>query len=101
LPEGSAFTGGARLIGVTAVGTFCWGAVTGLALVKVGLSAAQALGMVALVYSGTAQLAALPLIAAGASVAAVCAAALLANLRLWACSRSSRWSARCWSRGSP
>jgi predicted branched-subunit amino acid permease len=84
LPEGSAFTGGARLIGVTAVGTFCWGAVTGLALVKVGLSAAQALGMVALVYSGTAQL-----------------AALLANLRLWACSRSSRWSARCWSRGSP
>lgn len=81
MPEGSAFAGGARLIGVTAVGTFCWGAVTGLALVKGGLSAAQALGMVALVYSGTAQLAALPLIAAGASVAAVCAAALLANLR--------------------
>jgi predicted branched-subunit amino acid permease len=72
---------GARAIGATAIGTFCWGVVTGLALVKGGLSPIQALGMVTLVFSGTAQLAALPLIAAGASLPAIWATALLANLR--------------------
>jgi len=72
---------GARLIGTTAIGTTCWGLVTGVALVKGGLSPLQALGMVMLVFSGTAQLAALPLIAAGASLPAIWATALLANLR--------------------
>ena len=72
---------GARLIGTTAIGTACWGLVTGIALVKGGLSPLQALGMVMLVFSGTAQLAALPLIAAGASLPAIWATALLANLR--------------------
>jgi predicted branched-subunit amino acid permease len=72
---------GARLIGTTAIGTTCWGLVTGVALVKGGLTPLQALGMVMLVFSGTAQLAALPLIAAGASLPAIWATALLANLR--------------------
>jgi predicted branched-subunit amino acid permease len=50
-------------------------------MVKAGLTPIQAIGMVMAVYSGTAQLAALPLIAAGASLPAVWATALLANLR--------------------
>ncbi len=77
----AAFADGARAIGATVVGTFCWGLVTGVAMVKAGLTPIQALGMVMLVYSGTAQLAALPLIAAGASLPAIWLTALLANLR--------------------
>ncbi len=76
-----AFAVGARSMGSTAIGTFCWGLVTGVALVKGGLSTSQALGMLVLVYSGTAQLAALPLMAAGAALGAVWVTALLANLR--------------------
>jgi predicted branched-subunit amino acid permease len=77
----AAFVRGARSIGATVLGTFSWGVVTGVALVKGGMSPVQALGMVTLVYSGTAQLAALPLLSAGASLAAIWATALLANLR--------------------
>jgi predicted branched-subunit amino acid permease len=77
----TAFLDGLRAIGTTAFGTCCWGLVTGLALVKGGLSQSQALGMALLVFSGTAQLAALPLISAGASLPAIWATALLANLR--------------------
>jgi predicted branched-subunit amino acid permease len=77
----AAFVTGLRSIGSTALGTASWGLVTGVALVKGGLTPAQALGMLVLVYSGTAQLAALPLITAGASLWAVWATALLANLR--------------------
>jgi predicted branched-subunit amino acid permease len=76
-----AFVDGVRAIGSTVIGTFCWGLVTGVAMVKGGLSPMQALGMLLLVFSGTAQLAALPLIAAGASLPAIWATALLANLR--------------------
>ncbi|HYF57434.1 MAG TPA: AzlC family ABC transporter permease [Burkholderiaceae bacterium] len=79
--ERAALRAGVASVGATVVGTFAWGLVTGLALVKGGLSAAQALGMVMLVFSGTAQLAALPLIVAGASLPAIWATALLANLR--------------------
>ncbi len=76
-----AFAAGARSVSVAIVGTVCWGTVTGVALVKGGLSPLQAIGMVMLVYSGTAQLAALPLMSAGASLPAIWATALLANLR--------------------
>ena len=62
---------GARSIGSTVIGTFCWGLVTGVALVKGGLTPLQAIGMVMLVYSGTAQLAALPLLSAGAPLVAI------------------------------
>ncbi|HMS80711.1 MAG TPA: AzlC family ABC transporter permease [Burkholderiaceae bacterium] len=78
---GEAFRDGVRAIGATVLGTFCWGLVTGVAMVKAGLGTVQALGMVMLVYSGTAQLAALPLLAAGASLPVIWLAALLANLR--------------------
>jgi predicted branched-subunit amino acid permease len=79
--ERAAFIDGARLIGGTVFGTFCWGAAIGMALVKGGLSSMQALGMVMLVFSGTAQVAALPLIAQGAALPAIWLTALLANLR--------------------
>ncbi len=68
-------------MGATVIGTFCWGLVTGVALIKGGLSTSQALGMLVLVYSGTAQLAALPLLSAGAALGAIWVTALLANLR--------------------
>jgi len=83
LPRGP-FLEGMRLIGSTVAGTFAWGVITGVAMVKGGLSPMQAAGMLVLVFSGTAQLAALPLIGAGASLAAIWAAALLANLRFLA-----------------
>ena len=72
---------GAFMVGSTVFGTFFWGLAMGLALVKGGLSAMQALGMVMLVFSGTAQLAALPLIVQGAALPAIWLTALLANLR--------------------
>lgn len=77
----ASFRDGVRSIGMTAIGTCAWGVVTGLALVKGGLSPLQALGMVVLVYSATAQLAALPLMAGLAPLPTIWATALLANLR--------------------
>ena len=77
----AAFREGLRSIGTTVLGTACWGLVTGVALVKGGLAPVHALAMVMLVYSGTAQLAALPLLAVGASLPAIWLTALLANLR--------------------
>ena len=79
--ERAALRAGARSIGGTVIGTVAWGAVTGVALVKSGLAPHEALGMVMLVYSGTAQLAALPLLAASAPLFAIWVTALLANLR--------------------
>jgi predicted branched-subunit amino acid permease len=63
------------------LGIGAWGIVVGVAMVKSGLTVAQALGMTFLVFAGSAQLAALPLIAAGAPVWVVFATALIINLR--------------------
>lgn len=62
-------------------GTASWGLVTGIALVKAGLSTGQALGMAALVFSGTAQLVTIPLIVAGASLPVIMLTVFLTNLR--------------------
>jgi predicted branched-subunit amino acid permease len=72
---------GSRLVLPALVGTFSWGVVTGVAMVKAGMDVRQALAMSIVVYSGTAILATLPLLAAGASLPLICLAALLANLR--------------------
>jgi predicted branched-subunit amino acid permease len=72
---------GVRGVLPAAMGTLGWGIVTGIALVKSGLSVPQALALALLVYSGTALLASLPLLAAGAAVPVIWLAALLANLR--------------------
>jgi predicted branched-subunit amino acid permease len=74
------FRRGAKdMVGI-ALGVGAWGLVTGVAMVK-SLGVAQALLMSVLVFAGTAQLAAAPLIAAGAPIWMVWATALCLNLR--------------------
>jgi predicted branched-subunit amino acid permease len=63
------------------LGIFAWGLVTGMAMMKSGLTLGQALGMSLLVFAGSAQLAALPLIAANVPVWVVFLTALVVNLR--------------------
>jgi predicted branched-subunit amino acid permease len=58
-----------------------WGLVTGVSMVKTGMSALEAAGMSLLVFAGSAQLAVLPLIAADAPVWVVWMTALVVNLR--------------------
>ncbi len=64
-----------------APGITAWGLVTGVAMVKSGLSVPLAILMSLVVYAGSAQLASLPLLAAGAPLWVVWAAALCVNLR--------------------
>jgi predicted branched-subunit amino acid permease len=75
------FTRGAHdMVGV-ALGIGAWGLVTGVAMVKSGMDPWLATLMSVLVFSGTAQLATAPLIAAGAPVWVVWATAACLNLR--------------------
>jgi predicted branched-subunit amino acid permease len=69
-------TGMPALFGIGA-----WGLVLGVAMVKSGLTVTQACGMTLVAYAGSAQLASLPLIAAGAPVWVIFATALVVNLR--------------------
>jgi predicted branched-subunit amino acid permease len=62
-------------------GIAAWGLVVGVAMVKTGLSVPQALAMTLLVFAGSAQLASLPLMVAGAPVWVIFATALTVNLR--------------------
>lgn len=64
-----------------APGVAAWGLVTGVAMVKSGLSVPVALLMSLVVFAGSAQLAALPLMAAGAPIWVVWATAFCINLR--------------------
>jgi predicted branched-subunit amino acid permease len=63
------------------LGIAAWGLVTGVAMVKSGLSIPLAALMTVLVYAGSAQLAALPLIVAGAPLWVLWATAFCVNLR--------------------
>lgn len=63
------------------VGLIPWAMVTGMAMISVGFSAGQAVGMNVLVFAGTAQLGTLPLIAAGAPLWLIVVTALALNLR--------------------
>ena len=76
-----AFLRGARELLPAGPGVFAWGLVTGVAMVKSGLTVGQALGLSLAAYAGSAQLAALPLIAAVAPVWLVTLTALVVNLR--------------------
>jgi predicted branched-subunit amino acid permease len=76
-----ALVAGARATAPALVATSIWGLVAGMAMIKTGLTVAQALAMTLAVYSGTAQMAALPLIAAGAPVWVAIATATAVNLR--------------------
>ena len=62
-------------------GIAVWGLLTGVAMVKSGLALPLALLMSAIVFAGSAQLAALPLLVAGAPLWVVWATALCVNLR--------------------
>ncbi|GAA4024194.1 AzlC family ABC transporter permease [Actimicrobium antarcticum] len=79
--EKRAFSDAFKISGATMPGIFAWGMVSGMAMVKSGLTLWQALGMSFFVFAGSAQLAALPLIAANAPEWVVFVTALVVNLR--------------------
>jgi predicted branched-subunit amino acid permease len=76
-----AFREGFKVSAATMPGIFAWGLVTGMAMMKSGLTIWQALGMTFLVFAGSAQLASLPLMTANAPVWVVFVTALVVNLR--------------------
>ncbi len=77
----AAFRSGQRAIIPSLFGAGAWGLVSGVAMVKGGLAVPWALMMSLLVYAGSAQLAALPLIVAGAPLWVIVATGLITNLR--------------------
>ena len=79
--EQSAFLDAFRASAGTMPGSAAWGMVTGMAMAKSGLTMWQALGMTFTVFAGSAQLAALPLIAANVPVWVVFFTAMVVNLR--------------------
>ncbi|MBY0454315.1 MAG: AzlC family ABC transporter permease [Burkholderiaceae bacterium] len=76
-----AFRQGVLDMGGIAVGICAWGLVTGVAMVKGGLSVPLAVLMSLLVFAGSAQLAVVPLLAAGAPLWVVWLTAACVNLR--------------------
>lgn len=75
------FDAGLRGVAPALLALVVWGLVTGVAMVKSGMSSFEAIGMSLLVFAGSAQLAVLPLIAADAPVWVACLTALVINLR--------------------
>ncbi|MBA4264144.1 MAG: branched-chain amino acid ABC transporter permease [Comamonadaceae bacterium] len=75
------FWEGVRDQATVAMGIAAWGLMTGVAMVKSGLSVLEAVLMTLIVYAGSAQLAAVPMIAAGAPLWVILAAAFCVNLR--------------------
>jgi predicted branched-subunit amino acid permease len=75
------FAEGARDMAATAVGLAAWGLVCGVAMTNSGLGTGLAITMSLLVFAGSAQLAALPLISAGAPIWLVWATVACVNLR--------------------
>ncbi len=68
-------------LAAVAPGIAAWGLMSGVAMVKSGLSLTEAVLMGVMVFAGSAQLAALPLIAAGAPIWVILATAFCVNLR--------------------
>lgn len=77
----AAFAAGARAVVPSLPAMAAWGVVTGIAMTKLGLHLATMLGLTFVVYSGTSQLAVLPLMAGSTAVLTMVAAAAVANLR--------------------
>ncbi|WP_367351517.1 AzlC family ABC transporter permease [Achromobacter animicus] len=77
----TAFRAGVHAIVPALIATATWGLVTGVAMVKSGLTESMALAMTLLLYAGSAQLTSLPLIAAGAPLWLIFAAGCVVNLR--------------------
>lgn len=77
----SAARQGVRAVAPTLIATGAWGLVTGVAMVKSGLTESKALLMSLALYAGSAQLTSLPLIASGAPLWLIFAAGFIVNLR--------------------
>lgn len=77
----AAFKAGQRAILQSLPGAAAWGLVSGVAMVKGGLAVPWAIFMSLTVYAGSAQLAALPLIATGMPLWVIVATGLITNLR--------------------
>jgi predicted branched-subunit amino acid permease len=75
------FRQGMRDMSSVAPGIASWGLMTGVAMVKSGLGLPEALLMGLTVFAGSSQLAAMPLIAAGAPMWVILATAFCVNLR--------------------
>jgi branched chain amino acid efflux pump len=76
-----AFTQAAREMAPLSTGVAAWGLMTGVAMVKSGMSVVSALAMTFLVYAGSSQLASIPLISAAAPVWVILATGFCVNLR--------------------
>ena len=76
-----AFREGLRDMAPVALGIGAWGLMTGVAMVKSGMSVLESVLMTLLVYAGSSQLAAIPLIVAGAPFWVVLATGFCVNLR--------------------
>ncbi|MDN6883201.1 AzlC family ABC transporter permease [Variovorax sp. CAN2819] len=75
------FRVGARDMTPVALGIGAWGLMTGVAMVKSNMSLVEAVAMTLLVYAGSSQLAAIPLLVAGAPAWVVLATGFCVNLR--------------------
>lgn len=75
------FRRGMQATASVAPGIAAWGLMTGVAMVKAGMSIFEAVAMTVLVYAGSSQLAAIPLIVAGAPAWVVWATGFCVNLR--------------------
>ena len=76
-----AFGRGIREMAAVSPGLAAWGLMTGVAMVKSGMSTVEAVAMSLLVFAGSSQLAAMPLIAAGAPVWVILSTSFCVNLR--------------------
>src|ERR1700712_252921 len=75
------FKVGFREMAAVGPGIAAWGVMTGVAMVKSGISLTAALFMSVFVFAGSSQLAALPLFAAAAPMWVILATAFCVNLR--------------------
>jgi len=94
-----AFATGCQAIMPVALPVATWSLVTGIAMANSPLQLHQAIGYSLLVYAGTAQLAALPLLVAGAPIWVSVMTALMVNLRFIIYSAALRPSFRSQSLG--
>jgi predicted branched-subunit amino acid permease len=76
-----AFMEAVRDLTPQAPGVAAWGLMTGVAMVNSGLSVLESIAMTLFVYAGSSQLAALPLIVAGAPAWVILATGFCVNLR--------------------
>ena len=75
------FRQGMRDLAPQALGVAAWGLMTGVAMVKSGMSLFESVVMTLIVFAGSSQLAAIPLIVAGAPAWVILATGFCVNLR--------------------